>query len=192
MKETFLDNPAFENLVDFEQYFVGDLLKNVSKCIHGEEECVGQRFFTCAQNMSTLVPMPSGGVAPYSIAPKWLDFEACSYGPCTDCAAILGPHCPCSNYTSFPETTKNTLMEVCADKVGLEWASLSRCGMGPQGQRLMEASSRVSNQRHITYGADGEAMHDLCMCHPIHTHYSTVVQSTCLDLLQEQGKGWMF
>jgi hypothetical protein len=39
----------------------------------------------------------------YSAAPKWLDFEACSYGPCTDCAAIEGPHCPCANYTTFPE-----------------------------------------------------------------------------------------
>ena len=31
---------------------------------------------------------------------KWLDFEVCSYGECTDCAAILGPHCPCRTYVS--------------------------------------------------------------------------------------------
>ena len=33
---TFLDNADWEDLVDFEQYFVGNTLKNVSKCIHGE------------------------------------------------------------------------------------------------------------------------------------------------------------
>ena len=68
----------------------------------GEEECVGQRFFACAQNLSAAAPTPGGGVAPYSTASKWLDFEACSYGPCTDCAAIMGPHCELARFARLP------------------------------------------------------------------------------------------
>ena len=64
----------------------------------------------------------------YSVAPTWLNFEACSYGPCTHCAAIEGPHCPCANYTTFPEYGKNEIMMNCAAKVGLDWAELDACG----------------------------------------------------------------
>lgn len=80
LKKHFLDNADFEGLVDFQQFFVGDLTKNVSKCIHGEEECVGQRHFACVQGQ---IPPP-----PYSTpaGARWVDFEACSYGKCTDCA----------------------------------------------------------------------------------------------------------
>eukprot|EP00035_Acanthoeca_spectabilis_P011146 m.196151 g.196151 ORF g.196151 m.196151 type:complete len:179 (-) comp15247_c0_seq5:2989-3525(-) len=105
--------------------------------------------------MSSTSPPSLPGPAPYSVARQWLDFEACSYGPCTDCAAIMGPHCPCANYTNFPEYVKNTVMQDCARKVGLNWDILFACGTGPAGQMLMEKSSTVSNQRHITYGVDG-------------------------------------
>ena len=54
VKTNFLDNPDFAGTVDFKQYFVGNLVKNVHKCIHGEAECVAQRHFACAQNMSTV------------------------------------------------------------------------------------------------------------------------------------------
>eukprot|EP00035_Acanthoeca_spectabilis_P011147 m.196166 g.196166 ORF g.196166 m.196166 type:complete len:157 (-) comp15247_c0_seq6:2989-3459(-) len=107
--------------------------------------------------MSSTSPPSLPGPAPYSVARQWLDFEACSYGPCTDCAAIMGPHCPCANYTNFPEYVKNTVMQDCARKVGLNWDILFACGTGPAGQMLMEKSSTVSNQRHITYGVDGLA-----------------------------------
>lgn len=155
MKQHFLDNPDFAGLVDFEQFFVGDLTKNVSKCIHGEGECVGQRHFACAQNMS--LDVSNGGVPPYSKSKKWLNFEACSYGPCTNCAAILGPHCPCSNYTTFTDFEKNDLMKQCASATGLPWDELHKCGTSAQGQALMEASSSRSNAAGITYGVDGLA-----------------------------------
>ena len=61
----------------------------------------------------------------------------------------------CSNYTTFPEFGKNTVMKDCAAKVGLDWSALNGCGTGPLGQQLMEESSKVSNARKITYGADG-------------------------------------
>lgn len=150
MKKTFLDNKDFGGLVDFQQFFVGDLTKNVSKCIHGEEECVGQRHFACAQGE---VPPP-----PYSNKnSRWLDFEACSYGKCTDCAAIEGEHCPCYNYTIFPIFEKNTVMQDCATELGLDWESLHECATNGTGQHLMEMSSTKSNNDGVTYGVDGLA-----------------------------------
>eukprot|EP00040_Diaphanoeca_grandis_P039678 m.259780 g.259780 ORF g.259780 m.259780 type:complete len:248 (-) comp38674_c0_seq1:361-1104(-) len=150
MFEHFLGNTSgFDGLVDFQQFFVGDLTKNVAKCIHGEEECVAQRFFACAQNMS--------GALPYSQSGKWLEFEACAYGACTDCAAIEGEHCPCYNYTVFPEFQKNDILRECAARVGFDGDKLFACGTGPLGQQLMEASSTISNKDGITYGVDGLA-----------------------------------
>ena len=57
------------------------------KCIHGEGECVGQRFFSCAQNMSRarakLPPAAPGLFGPsYRTEPTWLDFQRCAYGKC--------------------------------------------------------------------------------------------------------------
>ena len=149
VQEHFLDPAAgYEGMVVFKQFFVGDLRKNVSKCIHGEAECVGQRHFACAQNMS----IPSTPTAS-----AWITFEACSYGKCTDCPAIEGKHCPCANYTSFPDFASNDQMETCAAVAGLDWAALHACGTGAEGQALMERSSTRSNEDGITYGADGLA-----------------------------------
>jgi hypothetical protein len=151
VKEHFLDNPAFGGLVDFTQYFVGDLTKNPHKCIHGAGECVAQRHFACAQNLTTSAALS------YRDSPKWLDFEACAYGPCTDCAAILGPHCPCANYTTFNDFGHNDIMKACAAKVGIDWPTLNACGTGPLGDALMAASVTRSNEDGITYGVDGLA-----------------------------------
>eukprot|EP00039_Didymoeca_costata_P003120 m.65195 g.65195 ORF g.65195 m.65195 type:complete len:238 (-) comp11717_c0_seq2:1619-2332(-) len=143
----FLDSSTSkfpEGVIQFKQYFVGDLLKNVSKCIHGEEECVAQRHFACAQNLS-------------QSHLQWLSFEECSYGHCKDCAAIDGPHCPCYNYTIFPEYNKNSIMETCAKSTGFDWTELHQCGTSSKGQRLMELSSAHSNADGITYGVDGLA-----------------------------------
>ena len=149
VQEHFLDPEAgYERMVVFQQFFVGDLRKNVSKCIHGEAECVGQRHFACAQNMS----IPSTPTAT-----AWITFEACSYGKCTDCPAIEGKHCPCANYTSFPDFASNDQMETCAGAAGLDWAALHACGTGAEGQALMERSSTRSNEDGITYGVDGLA-----------------------------------
>lgn len=83
-------------MIQFKQYFVGDLLKNVSKCIHGEEECVAQRHFACAQNLSQshLQWLSFEGwllviSKKYTECSLWLE---CSYGHCKDCAAIDGRH----------------------------------------------------------------------------------------------------
>ena len=45
---------------------------------------------------------------------------------------------------------KNQIMMSCAAKVGLDWATLDACGTGAEGQYLMERSSTMSNERHIT------------------------------------------
>jgi hypothetical protein len=150
-KKTFLDNPDFAGQVDFTQYFVGSLTKNVHKCIHGEAECVAQRHFACAQNMSTVKKLS------HLDSSKWLDFEACSYGVCTNCPAIEGKHCPCANYTNFQDFEHNDIMKNCAAKVGLDWAQLNACGTGPQGDALMAASATRSNNDGVTYGVDGLA-----------------------------------
>lgn len=156
IRERFLTNTSgFEGLVDFTQNFVGDLVKDPNKCIHGEEECVAQRHFACAQNISD--PTSAAHPPPFSATPAWLAFEVCSYGHCTDCAAIEGPHCPCSNYTTFPEYTKNDIMRRCADSSGLSWDALHSCSTGPLGQQLMADSARRSNAAHVTYGVDGLA-----------------------------------
>ena len=155
MKKHFLGNDEWQGMVDFQQFFVGDLSKNVSKCIHGEEECVAQRHFACAQYLSL-----EGGddsCPPYSATSKWLDFEACSYGNCTDCAAILGPQCPCATYTTFTNYQSNDIMKLCAEKSGLSWEKVHTCGTSEQGQQLMERSSTQSNADGITYGIDGLA-----------------------------------
>lgn len=145
VQTTFLsEESGFDGAVNFEQYFVGDLHKDVSKCIHGEGECVGQRHFACAQNMSVR-------------GDEWIAFETCSYGKCTGCAAIEGKHCPCETYTSFTEFSSNDIMKGCAATAGLEWDDLHACGTGADGQALMEASSTRSNDDGITYGADGLA-----------------------------------
>jgi hypothetical protein len=140
-------------LIDFNQFFVGDLTKDPTKCIHGEEECVGQRHFACAQghvqdNLDNFS---------YWSDKKWLEFQRCSYGTCTGCAAIRGPQCPCANYTTFTQFESNDIMATCAEQVGYDWEMLHACGTGDEGQDLMAASSTRSNNDGITYGADGLA-----------------------------------
>ena len=146
--------------IDFTQHFVGSGVLpghiDPTKCIHGEGECVGQRHFSCAKaNLSSHAG--SGENTSFRLDGRWLDFQRCSYGICTDCAAIRGPHCPCSNYTTFTDFASNNIMKSCAAQVGLPWDQLHACGTGPEGQQLMEASSRVSNDDKVTYGLDGLA-----------------------------------
>ena len=145
MQTHFLNNSDWENLIEFKQFFVGDLTKNISKCIHGEEECVAQRHFVCAQNIS---------------ATHWLSFEQCAYGHCTNCTncpAIEGSHCPCANYTTFPNFNSNDIMKNCAVQLGYDWNDLHTCGTTARGQHLMEISSQQSNNDGVTYGVDGLA-----------------------------------
>ena len=107
-----LDDPDFA-LVDLRLWFVGGGITGTEpgKCIHGEGECVGQRFFVCAQNMSRLdahLPArgPPGMFSPsYRQSQTWLDFQHCAYGKCDGSAAVLGG--PCKTYTTFNEYTKN-------------------------------------------------------------------------------------
>jgi len=155
----FLDFDAgYEGLVDFNQFFVGDLKKDVHHCIHGEGECVGQRHFVCAQNMtSTNFTQLS-----YQDSKEWFDFQVCSYGSCKDCPAIEGAHCPCYNYTIFNDFTKNDVMKDCAAQVGLDWGKLNGCGAaasgsGVGGDALMALSAGRANGDGVTYGVDGLA-----------------------------------
>lgn len=150
-KHKFLDNEDFNGLVDFQQFFVGDLTKNPHKCIHGEGECVAQRHFACAQHMATQHKLS------YRDSTKWLDFEVCSYGECTDCAAILGPHCPCRTYSNFNDYEHNDVMKNCSAQVGLEWTELHECAINGTGEALMVISAERSNSDNITYGVDGLA-----------------------------------
>lgn len=155
-----LDDPEFLT-VDFRLWFVGGGVTGTEpgKCIHGEGECVGQRFFVCAQNMSRveahLPPTATPGMfgPSYRQSQTWLDFQHCAYGKCDGSAAILGG--PCKTYTTFNEFTKNDIMKNCAAKLGLNWGDLSACGSGSRGQMLLTQSGTVSKDRHIEYGLQG-------------------------------------
>ena len=157
--KALLDDPEFA-AVDFKLWFVGGGITGTEpgKCIHGEGECVGQRFFSCAQNMS----LPSGaGLEPvtfppsYRESPLWLEFQRCSYGACDGSAAILGPSHPCKTYTTFTETTKNTIMKDCATKLNISWTALAQCGLGARGQALMTASGEYAKKHKVEYGLQG-------------------------------------
>jgi hypothetical protein len=161
--KALLDDPAFA-AVDFNLWFVGGGITGTEpgKCIHGEDECVGQRFFSCAQNMSLAAVPGAVGLRggefsgpSYRQSPLWLEFQRCSYGPCDGSAAILGPSHPCKTYTTFTETTKNTIMRDCAAKLNISWTELAGCGLGARGQALMAGSGQVSKQRKVEYGLQG-------------------------------------
>eukprot|EP01060_Flectonema_neradi_P030857 TRINITY_DN4561_c6_g1_i1.p1 TRINITY_DN4561_c6_g1~~TRINITY_DN4561_c6_g1_i1.p1 ORF type:complete len:239 (+),score=43.44 TRINITY_DN4561_c6_g1_i1:47-763(+) len=141
-----LKAPGFED-VDFQQYFVGGYDDKPGTCIHGKEECVGQKYFLCAWHMA--------GMGTYRESPKGLDFQHCSYGTCTSCPAIEGPHCPCTNYTTFPKWQKNDVMKNCAAQTGLDWTTLQDCANGPLGETLLEQSANISIKNGIHYGAQG-------------------------------------
>ena len=154
-----LDDPEFAS-VDFNLWFVGGGVTGTEpgKCIHGEGECVGQRFFACAQNMSRarahLPPTTPGLFGPsYRTEQTWLDFQHCAYGKCDGSAAILGG--PCKTYSTFNEYTKNDIMKNCAAKVGLDWGELSACGSGARGQALLLQSGTIAKNRHVEYGLQG-------------------------------------
>ena len=100
-KQFLLDDASFKGMLTFRQRFAGDPA-NVNKCIHGPEECVGDTHFLCAQNASK-----AGIFGDYVEDPRWLDFQFYAYGTCTACAAIMGPQCPCDQYTTFPLYAKN-------------------------------------------------------------------------------------
>jgi hypothetical protein len=163
--KNLMDDPDFE-AVDMRLWFVGGGATGTEpgKCIHGEGECVGQRFFVCAQNMSrshSRPPLPPTPTAPGLFGPsyrqtsQWLEFQRCAYGPCDGSMAVLGASHPCKTYTTFNEFTKNDIMQRCAKQVGLDWGELSACGGGARGQALLTQSGEVSKQRHVEYGLQG-------------------------------------
>ena len=150
-------------MVDMQLWFVGGGVTGTEpgKCIHGEGECVGQRFFSCAQNATwaglqrPAEPRGQFSGPSFRQSPLWMDFQRCAYGPCDGSAAILGPTHPCKTYTTFTETSKNSIMRDCAAKLNMSWAELSACGAGARGQALMTGSGEVSKMRKVEYGLQG-------------------------------------
>jgi hypothetical protein len=173
---------AFNGTLDLEQLFVPkcmDALDTCSddpaaqgreflQCIHGDEECVGHRYFLCAQQQqqqqqqqTTLLPRGPGKFAPprYLSDPKWLDFQRCSYGACQQCDVFTQLLCftPCTTYMSFTKPKDNHIMQNCAVDVGLDWGALQRCAAAgaEEGDVLQRSSAAISKARNATYGGPG-------------------------------------
>ena len=163
-----LDHPQLRDALDFQQFFepkCNDALPHCKKaqpdpqlfqCIHGDEECLGHRYFLCAQHLA----MPGASGAPsYRNSTKWLDFQACSYGTCMQCDVFTELACltPCTTYTSFTKPGQNDIMETCAAQVGLDWAALQACAApnSSLAQALQVASARACIDRRATYGTRG-------------------------------------
>lgn len=148
-----LATPGADTLVDFNQYFVsGSFLSNKpapDKCIHGAKECLGQRFFLCARG-------DWGNASTFRSSSAWLDFQRCAYGPCSGCAAIKGPQCPCEQYTNFTDVG-NGILEGCARDLQLSWSELEGCATGAsgRGEQLFEASSNHAYGAGVFYGLQG-------------------------------------
>ena len=126
------------------------------ECIHGEEECLGHRFFLCAQQLA----LPAaGGNASYRAATAWLDFQACSYGACMQCDVFTELACltPCTTYLDFTKPAQNDIMKRCAAATGLDWGALQACAApgAPLGQALQVTSARACIERRATYGTQG-------------------------------------
>jgi len=138
IKTQILDHEDWATVdLDFTQFFVGGgLHDDPSTCIHGEGECVGQRHFACAQSMS--MSMGIKHELSYLDDPTWLNFQQCSYGTCSGCAAIEGPQCPCLTYTNFTDYNNNSIMLNCAAKLQLDWTKLHTCGTSDEGQEVSE------------------------------------------------------
>jgi hypothetical protein len=160
-----LDQPQF-GAVDFVQYFepkCNDAVPHCKKvqpdpqlfeCIHGDEECLGHRYFLCAQKLAV-----GDGPVTYRAAAAWLDFQACSYGACMQCDVFTKLACltPCTTYTTFTKPDKNDIMKNCAAQVGLDWGALQSCAApnSTLGQQLQIASARECIDRKATYGTRG-------------------------------------
>ena len=124
-----LEHPSFSNLTDFTSYFLPKCMDAVDTCaptpsaddllcIHGDEECVGHRYFLCAQHL-TARPNASAGDVPTYRTPggkRWLQFQQCSYGACEQCDVFTELLCltPCTTYETFTRPDKNDIMKVRA------------------------------------------------------------------------------
>lgn len=168
-----LDNEQFAD-VDLQQYFVPKCMDAIDSCartginatnddllcIHGAEECLGHRYFLCAQQQAggnRSVPR-SGWLPPsYRASQQWLDFQACSYGTCQLCDVFTGLFCltPCATYTTFTKPDKNDIMETCAAKIGLSWPGLQACAGGELADVLQIASATVARTNKAFYGTKG-------------------------------------
>eukprot|EP00037_Helgoeca_nana_P017401 m.165039 g.165039 ORF g.165039 m.165039 type:complete len:323 (-) comp23975_c0_seq2:1584-2552(-) len=181
-----LAHPSFRGATDLIQYFTPKCMDAVDTCnprnqsdylvcVHGVEECLGQRYFLCAQaaaanrTRSTVVgkthssagrDLPGRGqwMPPtYREAPAWLDFQLCSYGQCQQCDVFTELFCllPCKTYTTFTKPKSNDILKDCAATVGMDWGALGQCANGPEGDMLQRASAAVVNTRQETYGTRG-------------------------------------
>lgn len=167
--------------IDFRQYFVPRCMDGVDacqpplqhadlECIHGAGECVGHRYFLCAQRHSVLVDntSPPQGAQPrrssplppsYRQAPAWLAFQQCAYGRCQLCDVFTKLLClvPCTTYLNFTDPQHNSIMRDCAAEVGLEWAALESCAKrgAAEGDALQHMSADVARAWNATYGTKG-------------------------------------
>eukprot|EP00035_Acanthoeca_spectabilis_P000197 m.71700 g.71700 ORF g.71700 m.71700 type:complete len:290 (-) comp10077_c0_seq2:1224-2093(-) len=164
-------HPAFSANTDFTQYFVPKCMDAIDtcdprnqsdflSCVHGAEECLGHRYFLCAQaqagNASN--PPPAGWGPPrYRETTSWLDFQRCSYGQCQLCDVFTELFCflPCKTYTNFTKPHSNEIMKRCALDLGFDWSALQRCVDGHDGDVLQTASAAAVEERGDTYGTKG-------------------------------------
>ena len=164
--EHLLKSESLKNgKVDFHQYFVPACMDAVdhcdaakdpqyyTKCIHGDEECLGHRYFLCAQNL-TGTP---GTVPSYRDSQQWLNFQNCSYGQCSQCDVFTELLCltPCTTYATFTQPSSNDIMKTCAGKTGINWEQLQQCANGPAALELQKRSAEASRAAHAAYGTKG-------------------------------------
>jgi hypothetical protein len=111
-----LDHPSFSGLADFTQFFVPKCMDAIDtcapmpsaddlKCIHGDDECVGHRYFLCAQHLTmNATHTPPGQIPTYRQTDRWLKFQQCSYGACEQCDVFTELLCltPCATSTTPP------------------------------------------------------------------------------------------
>ncbi len=165
--EHVLAQPSFAT-VDLKVYFEPKCMDAVDscprtnpgpaylKCIHGDEECVGHRYFLCAQHQAAAeanVPFPPS----FRQNPRWLQFERCSYGVCQLCDVFTELLCllPCATYTNFTKPS-NGIMRHCAIATGLDYAELEKCAApGGRADSLQAASAAVCRADAATYGTKG-------------------------------------
>ena len=168
-----LDHPDFQELLDFRQFFEPACNDAVShcpkpfndsqlfKCIHGPEECLGHRYFLCAQHLAVAAAAAGAPDSPptYRTSHVWLDFQSCSYGQCMLCDVFTELAClqPCATYNNFTDPSGNDIMRNCAYAGGIDWATLQACAdpSSALGQSLQSASARQCVQDNATYGTRG-------------------------------------
>ena len=171
--EAILNHPSFANLTDFVQFFIPKCMDAVDtcapmpsaddlKCVHGDEECVGQRYFLCAQHLTVWWPNASVGDFPtYRTrgGERWFQFQQCSYGACEQCDVFTELFCltPCTTYRTFTRPDENDIMRECAAKGGFDWAALQQCAAkgAPLGDALQHASAARCHADGAAYGTKG-------------------------------------